>query len=158
MSALKELIKEQAQRLSQPDVKKQRDHWIQQEEQLVAQLKAWLKEADPDGALKFERTSHELREEQFGAYEAAGMKIDLGGRRVEIVPRGGAVGGVVPLEDGRPVRIHGLVDVANEVERYRLYRTLDDSGERWFIKHRAAERAVTLDRASFESAMVSLLK
>jgi hypothetical protein len=158
MSALQELIREQAQRLSQPDVKKQRDHWLQQEEQLLAQLEAWLKAADPDGALKVEKTSHELREEKFGSYAASGMRIDLGGRRVEIVPRGGAVGGVVPLEDGRPVRIHGLVDVSNDVERYRLYRTLDDSGERWFIKHRAAERAVSLDRTNFESAMVDLLK
>jgi hypothetical protein len=159
MSTLTDFLKEQAERLAQPDIKTQLDRWIQSEQRLIRDLEQWLKEADPQSVLKMTKANHELREEKFGSYSAVHrMTIDLGGRRVEIVPRGGSVGGVIPLEDGRTVPIHGLVDMTNDIGRYRLYRIPDNAEGRWFIKHESWERAKSLERSIFEAAMVHLLK
>lgn len=159
MSILTDFLKEQARRLDQPDTKKQLERWVQSEQALIRQLEAWLKEADPEGILKIEKSNHELREEKFGAYDAVlRMRVDLGGRRVDIVPRGGAVGGAILIDNDQSVPIRGWLDMTNDIDRYRLYRILDDAGERWCIKLDFAKHAVPLTQASFESAMVQLLK
>jgi len=157
MSALQELIREQAQRLSQPDVKNERNLWVQHLQALILQLETWLEEADPEGILKIERTHHILREEKFGSYDASGMNIDLGGRRVEIIPRGGSVGGYTRLENNLSSPIHGMVELVNDIDRVRLFRLIDDKGVRWVIQHSGPWPAKPLDRATFEASMVQLL-
>jgi hypothetical protein len=162
MPSLTDFLKEHALtlRTTEPDVQKLLNQWIQAEQNLIRQLEEWLKAADPEGVLKIQKENYLIREEKLGSYDAVWrMKVDLGGRRmVNIVPRGGAVGGVVPLEDGRPSPIRGLVEISNDIDRYRLYRVLDGTADRWYIKHHLADRAVPLERSSFEAAMVDLLK
>jgi hypothetical protein len=159
MSTLTTFLKEQAQRLAQPDVKTQLDRWIQSEQQLIRQLEEWLKAADSENVLKIEKSNHELREESFGSYSAVHrMKIDLGGRRVDIIPRAGSVSGSITLEDGRTEPIHGLVDMSSDVDRFRFYRILETAAGSWFIKRDEWQRAKPLDRSVFEAAIVQLLK
>jgi hypothetical protein len=159
MSSLTDFLKEQAQRFAQPDLKKELDQWIQSEQKLIRLLKQWLEGADSGQVLKVIGENHELREEKFGSYSAVHrLTIHLGGRRVEVVPRGGAVGGIVLLEDGQSAPIRGLVEMKNDIDRYRLYRIIGDSGEQWYIKHDRAERAKPLNQTNFEAAMVHLLK
>lgn len=157
MSALQELIREQAQRLGQPEVKMRLDQWLRSAQSLLQQLEAWLKEADPEGILKVTKAPHELREENFGAYELWRLKIDLGGRRVEIVPLGGNVGGAVRLENNQTVAIRGMVEMVNDIDRIRLFRLIDDRSERWVIQHSGPWPAKPLDQTTFEAAMLQLL-
>jgi hypothetical protein len=155
MSTLTTFLKEQATRLAEPDIKPQLEQWIQSEHRLIQQLEEWLTEADSEKVLKIRREHLEIREERFGAYSAVRLQIDLGSHRVEIIPRGGAVGGVVKLENGEPAPVRGLIEMTNDdSERYRLYLLTDD---RWYIKHHLAPKAVPLGKQSFESAMVDLL-
>lgn len=157
MSTLTDFLKEHAQRLAQPEVQRQLAEWRQSVDVLMRQLEVWLHEADPQGVLKVTQTNLELREEKFGLYEVPRLTIDLGGRRVEITPRGGAVGGAVRLDSEQHFPIRGLVELTNEIEKYRLSRLLDENGERWVIKGGMSVFAQPLTQQRFEQAMLQLL-
>jgi len=64
----------------------------------------------------------------------------------------------VQLEDGHKSPIRGVVDISDGAYRYHLYRTVDESGERWLIGDDRNGPVKPLDRPTFEAAMVHLLK
>jgi hypothetical protein len=152
-----EFLKDKARGMNAEEVRKRREEWLAAVDRLMAQLCAWLKEADPEGLLTVVPFAVEKREEGLGFYQAPGLSIRMGADEVQVVPVArNVIGYVGPREEGG-VRGEGRVDITDGSGKYYLYRTLKD-GERWYVlnEQRYGQPAL-LDKARFEAVLQVLL-
>ena len=65
MTSLKEFLAVEADKLrnEQSDAMAKRREWIAAVDRLLAQIKDWLQEADPEQILLIQETTHKLREQ-----------------------------------------------------------------------------------------------
>jgi hypothetical protein len=153
------------------------DDWRAAIERLFAQIRAWLKESDPDGLIEIKENKQEIREKGLGYYVVPRLDLSAFGKWIGIVPkvRGMAVAGE-PTQSTAPGRAFGRVDVTDELQRYVLHRVHENGQEVWLIEgldiggRDAAERRpgevryfprselMRLDQATFEKALMSYLQ
>lgn len=99
---------------------------------LLAQLRAWLTEADSGEILDLEPLEFEKREQGLGAYRIKGLAIHFGERTVKIVPVGRMVlAPLGPFAEAGHENAEGRVDITNGAYKYFLYRKITNTGEQW---------------------------
>jgi hypothetical protein len=160
MNTLAEFLTEQAQQMQAhaPEWKKKRDEWVQAVNRLTDQLEVWVRRADAPGILDVERVKVTRREEGVGVYEVPVLAVNLGPRRVEVIPVArNTVGSVQERADGPGQRTQGRVDITNGIRKYLLYRLAGDAGE-WVLLDELDHRPRPLDETAFGAALVSLLR
>jgi len=159
LSNLKEFLKKQAEEQGAADDRKHLlEEWIKVLERLQTDLSDWLSQADPQGILTVERTTHRIRERRIGSYLAPGLRISLGTREVRVEPIArdsiGSRAGDVPDASLRA----GRVDMTNGEKKYILYHHQDGQGPHWEIVDAESFLARDMDRSAFEDAIQSLLE
>jgi hypothetical protein len=137
----------------------EREEWIAAVERLLAQLRAWLSDADTAELLDLESLEFEKREQGLGAYRIRGLAIHFGESTVKVVPVARIVlSHLGPYAEPGHENAEGRVDVINDrMYKYYLYRKLNDVGaEQWlFQDERSSIRP--LDREQFEKVLQDLL-
>ncbi len=161
MSTLKEFLVSQRDRTAKERdaVCQTRAEWLTSLDRLIAQVRDWLKEADPDGEhLKIEEERHALDEEAIGAYEAPGLSITLGATRVRLVPIARYVSGTYS-DAGKfaIIRAYGRVDLTNGIEKHLIFRERFGPDGWCIVEYQGFEKA-PFNRATFEAALKTLLE
>jgi hypothetical protein len=161
VASLKEFLESEAEKLrsEQSEALTKREEWIAAVDRLLAQIKAWLAQADTKGILMIDGSPIRIGERGLGTYEIPALTIGMGTREVRIKPIARVV--AAPLrETGRmPVpRAYGRVDMTNGLDRYMIFRTWKDPDDRWTIIEENGPLMEPFDQGSFESAFQSLLE
>jgi hypothetical protein len=134
------------------------DEWRAAIERLFAQLRAWLKESDPDGIIEIEESHQDLAEPGLGRYRVPRLNLRAFGKWVGIIPKARkTVGTAHPAQKSAPQRAAGRVDVTDELRRYVLYRFQEGSRDVWLIDDLESEPR-PLDQEAFERALMSYLR
>jgi hypothetical protein len=134
-----------------------RQEWVAAVDQLLAQLRAWLSEADTAGLLDLEPLEFEKREQGLGAYHVKGLAINFGERTVKVVPVGRTVlAHLGPYAEAGHHNAEGRVDITNGAYKYFLYRKLTEAGEQWLVQGERSDIR-PLDREQFEAILQDLL-
>jgi hypothetical protein len=134
------------------------DDWRAAIQQLFAQLRAWLKESDPEGVIEIEESHEDITEKGLGRYRVPRLNLRAFGKWIGIVPKArNTVGRAHPPQKTSPEQAAGRVDITDELRRYVLYRFLVDDREFWMIDDLHSEQK-PLDKAAFEKALMSYLQ
>jgi hypothetical protein len=135
------------------------DEWRAAVQKLFAQMREWLKEADPDGIIQIEEKEHEITEKGLGRYRIPHLNLHVVGKSIFIIPKARkTVASAQPPQRSAPQRATGRVDITDELRRYVLYRFPEDGGgDLWLIDDLASEPK-PLDRQAFERALMSYLR
>ncbi len=161
MASLKEFLESEAEKLrgEQSDAIKRREEWVAAVDRLIAQIKEWLREADPGRILTIEETTHELREHGIGSYEAPGLWIGIGVRQVRVEPISRNVIGPARLSgDYYGGRAYGRVDMTNGSQRFMIIRMNKGLDGQWSITDQDPDWTDRFDQDSFGTALKSLLE
>lgn len=160
MTSLKEFLASQGtQVIEDRDADEIKGEWQASLARLMGQVRGWLREADPEGKyLSVEEEPHRLNEERIGVYDAPGLSIFLGARRVSLVPIARFVAGPL-LQTGKlaVMQAHGRVDLTDGFDRFHIYRERVDPDDVWVSVKREGYEKQSFDQAAFESHMKVLL-
>jgi hypothetical protein len=138
--------------------------WRMAVEKLFKDIRAWLKEDDPEQYLQLQGRIIKLDEEGLGAYPIDALTVYLSHERAEIRPV--ALNVVRPrfLNSASEYRAEGRVDMTDsrELKRYLLYRVISETRpEKWVIVNSEVPAEPDLIRDltkdAFEEALQSLL-
>jgi len=134
-----------------------REEWIGAVDRLLAQLRAWLTDAEAAALLDLEPLEFEKREQGLGAYHIRGLAINFGESTVKVVP----VGRIVLAHLGSYAepgheKAEGRVDITNGANKYYLFRKLTETGEQWLVQDERSD-IQPLDRERFETILQDLL-
>ena len=154
------------------------DEWRAAIERLFLQIRAWLKESDPEGLIEIEQSQEEVREPGLGRYRVPRLNLRAFGKWIGIIPKARkTVGTTQPPQKSAPERAAGRVDMTDELRRYVLYRFQEGGRDVWLIDglelggHDASDKAVPgqvsyiprsepkpLNQEAFEKALMSYLR
>lgn len=170
MGKLAEYVRTEARRLK-AEFDKQAEavaEWKAAVRGLYIQLKQWVADADGGHGLLRLGVGKTLwiNDPGLGVYEAEVLTISLGSRTAEIVPRARFVVEDVRLPDGFKQRADGSVEILDSgIASVLLFRAKVEAGDLWFIrparvwdKDHGFDSAVPLDRDSFESVLLGILR
>jgi hypothetical protein len=134
------------------------EEWRTAIERLFVQMRAWLKESDPEGYIEIKETEHDVAEPGLGRYQVPRLDLRVFRKWIGIIPKARrTVGTAKPPRKSTPERAAGRVDMTDELRRYILYRFQEDSGDVWLIDDLESE-VKPLDRDAFERALMSYLR
>src|SRR5258707_1241515 len=110
------------------------DEWRTAIEHLFDQIRAWLKESDPEGLIEIEPSQAEVREPGLGRYRVPRLDLRAFGKWIGIIPKARkTVGTATPPQKSAPERAEGRVDITDELRRYVLYRFRQGNTDVWLI-------------------------
>jgi hypothetical protein len=110
------------------------DDWRVAIERLVLQIRAWLKESDPEGIIEIEENQWDITEPGLGRYSVPALNLSAFGKWVGIIPKTRrTVGKAHPPQKSTPERAAGRVDITDELRRYILYRFPENGHDVWLI-------------------------
>ena len=159
-TAFKEFLRQQAEK-HQAEARAGKatlDEWRAAIEQLFAQVRAWLKESDPEGVIEIEEGHQDVTEQGLGRYRVPSLNLRAFGKWIGIIPKARkTVGTAKPPQKSAPERAAGRVDITDELRRYVLYRFRDDGREVWVIDDLHSD-SKPLDKEAFEKALMSYLR
>ncbi len=161
MPTLKEFLAAEAEKLrgEQGEALNKRAEWIASIERLLAQIKDWLEQADAERILVIDESPIRISEQGLGTYEIPALTIGLGTREVRIKPIARYVSAPLRVTSLLQVpRAHGRVDMTNGLDCYHIFRVEKETADRWKIVEQNGPMADSFNRASFESALKSLLE
>ncbi len=134
------------------------EEWRAAIRHLFAQLRAWLKESDPEGVIEIEEGQQEITERGLGRYRVPRLHLRAFGKWIGIIPKARhTVGTATPPLKSAPQRAAGRVDITDELRRYVLYRFQEDGHDVWLIDDLESGQK-TLDQGAFENALMSYLR
>jgi hypothetical protein len=153
------------------------DEWCTSIEALFTQIRAWIKESDPQGRIEIELGRQEIKEPGLGLYNVPRLDLRIFGKWIGIIPKARrTVGTAKPPQRSAPERAEGRVDITDELRRYVLYRFKDGDRDVWLIDgleqgYDATEKTWPgeiryipkseprpLDQDAFEKALMSYLQ
>jgi hypothetical protein len=148
------------------------DEWRAAVERLFVQVRAWLKESDPDGLIEVEERQEEIREPGLGRCCVPRLDLRVFGKWIAIIPKARrTVDTAKPPQASAPQRAAGRVDITDELRRYVLYRVQEGGRDVWLIDGLPAEKTwpgqvqyiprsepKPLDPETFENALMSYLR
>ncbi|HKI38161.1 MAG TPA: hypothetical protein VKA46_40280 [Gemmataceae bacterium] len=134
------------------------DEWRAAVERLFAQMRAWLREADPEGTIEIKESQADVREPGLGRYRVPRLDLQVFGEWIGIIPKARkTVITATPPQGRAPERAAGRVDITDELRRYVLYRFAEDDREIWLIDDLESEPKL-LTQEAFEKALMSYLR
>jgi hypothetical protein len=148
------------------------DEWHAAVKRLFSEMRAWLKESDPDGFIEVKEGEQKITEPGLGEYRVPRLDLHAFGKWVGIIPKArGTVSAAHPPQKAAPGRAIGRVDITDELRRYVLYRVQENGREAWVIDDLPPEKAwpgqiqyiprsepKPLDKDAFEKALMSYLR
>jgi hypothetical protein len=131
------------------------EEWRTAVERLFAQMRAWLRESDPEGIIEIKEGQQEITERGLGRYGVPRLDLRAFGKWIGIIPKAReTVGTATPPQRSAPQRAAGRVDMTDELRRYVLYRFPEDGRDVWLIDDLESEpKPLTQD--TFEKALMS---
>jgi len=134
------------------------DEWRAAIDRLFSELRAWLKQSDPQGIIEIEECQQEIREQGLGRYQVPRLDLRAFGKWIGIIPKARkTVGTANPSQKSAPQRAAGRVDITDELRRYVLYRLQDDGRDVWVIDDLESGQQ-PLNQEAFERALMSYLR
>jgi hypothetical protein len=151
------------------------DEWRAAIERLFAQMRAWLRESDPEGVIEIAEGKQDVTEPGLGRYRVPRLDLRVFGKWIGIIPKARkTVGTAKPPQKSAPQRAAGRVDLTDELRRYVMYRFQEDNRDVWLIDglERGYEEKAwpgqvqyiprseprPLDQEAFERALMSYLR
>ena len=132
--------------------------WQRAAQDVVHQMIDWLKQADAEGVLRVEQTSHTFEDYDLGRHVVKGLSVTLGRATVRVVPSHLEVVGEIQLPgESKPRRIDGRMVFDTGSDRIPLYRVKDGDRDVW-VWWSQGGIGKPFDRESFEATIVSLLR
>ena len=169
MSTLAEFLEEKAKQLLAE--KPARDdlvrEWTSAVNHLLDELEGWVRDADKARVLDIQRTAHQFNDEKMGRYSVPGLKFDLDGQAVDVVPVARRVVASIPAAgDAPPRRADGRVDLRRGADTFSvLYRARSGEADKWFVTHPSVwnireqrQEVKPLTREEFERDLMSLFE
>ncbi len=169
MGVLSMFLKEQGERLQAGQAEREAKllEWKEAVRKLMAQLAAWVREADPQGLIEIDESqSQRLIEQGLGLYYAPRLELRLEAHRVWVIPKARNVLAFLPdPAGGKERRADGLVIITDyppagdqlPAPVYNLFWLREPGGGRWFVQHPTAG-GEPLDRERFEAILVNILR
>lgn len=161
MSTLKEFLTTQRPQLADTseEAEARRSEWQAAIRRLMDQVKTWIAEVDPEGHyLTVEDELHRLDEARIGIYDAPGLSILMGTRRVRLVPIARFVAGPFSETNKRAlIPTYGRVDMTDGLNRFLVLRERVEP-DAWITIEQPGNRKEDFDQATFESHLESLLR
>jgi hypothetical protein len=161
VASLKEFLASEADKLrsEQTEAVSKREEWIASVERLIAEMKEWLGQADTERVLMIDESPIRVSERGLGTYEVPALTIGLGTREVRVKPVARVVSAPLRVTAVLQVsRAYGRVDMTNGLDSYLIFRVGKEATDRWMIVEQNGPKTDSFDRASFESALKSLLE
>jgi hypothetical protein len=158
--ALSSFLEEQAQEQQETQAQRKEvlDEWKGALNSLITQFERWLREADRKNALTIDRIPITIRERRLGTYDVEGLRVRLGVREVRVEPVVRySVGSIVGDEMGTAIR-DGKVIMSSGDKGYVLFRHKREDGDEWVIADDWRYHPQPLNQATFEAAVLDLLK
>jgi hypothetical protein len=151
------------------------DEWRAAIRRLYDQIRAWLKESDPEAIIEIEESLQDITEPGLGRYSVPRLNLRVFGKWIGIIPKARrTVGSAKPPQKSAPERATGRVDITDELRRYVLYRFKEGDQDVWMIDSRFVDEPDNqpppyvqyipmweprpLDQAAFERALMSYLR
>jgi hypothetical protein len=151
------------------------EEWRTAVERLFIQIRAWLKESDPEGLVEIEESEQDVREPGLGRYRVPRLDLRAFGKWIGIIPKARrTVGAATPPQKSAPERAEGRVDITDELRRYVLYRFREGGRDVWLIdglergyeekawpgqiQYNPRSEPRQLDQEAFEKALMSYLQ
>lgn len=157
-TAFRDFLRRQAEKHQADETARIVDEWRTAIERLFLQMRAWLKESDPQGFIDIEESQHEVTEPGLGRYSVPHLTLCAFGKSIFIIPKARrTVGTATPPQKSAPERAAGRVDITDELRRYVLYRFQENSQDLWLIDDLESEPK-PLNQEAFESALMSYLR
>jgi hypothetical protein len=159
-TAFKDFLRQQAEKHRAEIVagKATIEEWRAAIERLFVQLRAWLKESDPEGVIEVDEGQQEVSEPGLGRYRVPRLNLRILGKWIGIIPKARrTVGTAKPPQKSAPQRACGRVDITDELQRYILYRFQEGDQDVWLIDDLETEPK-RLDQEAFERALMSYLR
>ena len=162
MSAFSSFLKEEAERIRAESPRREARirEWVDAVARLLAQIKEWLNEADPEHILRLEEEQISRTEPSLGQYTIPALRIKLGDRVVGLIPVARNVLAPTEIHDAALRRsVIGRVDLTEGTYSYVLYRIQSEGGETWLLTDELGVFTFEpLSREAFEKALLRLLK
>ncbi len=161
-----EFLKQKAEESDWRDRNRSRSEWLLTLNHLFAEIRKWLREADPEGLLEVVPYQVERVEQRLGIYDAPALKIRLGTNSIDILPMGRHVTNhlqlqnmlVIPSNVGRWGDLSGgRVDVTDGERRYQLLRSTEAGQDRWYAWS-VKPPLLVFDRDRLEEILQDLLR
>jgi hypothetical protein len=135
------------------------DDWRMAIQRLFDQMRAWLRESDPDGIIKIEMRPHELAEEGLGRYLVPRMDLTAFGKWVGIIPKArNTIASAQLPQKAAPERALGRVDITDEIRRYVLYRFPQEGADDVWMFEDLRSEPKPLEQQTFETALMSYFR
>lgn len=156
MSMLREFLREAAANSKAQARFERRQEWLTTVERFMAQVKDWLREADPDGVLTVYSWKEQRGEEQTGNYEVEVLRLCLLENEVEITPVSSA-GGHMFRKGSERFWSAGRVDFRGSTDTYYVYRARWPEGDEWYASTSLRREDLPFDQTRFETIVKELL-
>ena len=166
-TSFQEFLRQKLEGSDWKDRKRLRAEWLGALNRLLDQIRAWLKESDPEGILEFVTYEVERVEGRLGVYDAPALKVRVNTDYAEVLP----MGRFTPLPLSLPLQSllisdpqkwgnlsGGRVDITNGERRHVLVRSIEDGQDRWYALKMDQVAPVQFNRACFEAILEDLLK
>jgi hypothetical protein len=149
------------------------DEWRASIKRLLDQIRAWLKDSDPQGLIEIKESEVEVREPGLGLYSVPRLDLRVFGKWVGVIPKARkTVATAKPAQKLAPERATGRVDITDELRRYVLYRFQEGDQAVWMIDERLVDEdqegrgfqyirrpePKPFDQEAFEKALMTYLR
>ena len=179
-TSFQEFLRQKAEGSSWKDRGRNRQEWLDALKRLFDQIRAWIREVDPEGLLELVRYEVQRVEDRLGVYDAPAVKIRLELDFVDIQPVGRFAIGPLPqqLQVPRPISVRspgmsaivprserrwgdlsgGRVDMTNGEKRYVLLRSITDGRDCWYAIAVNQTEPTLFDSTCLQNILLDLLK
>ena len=154
--SFKEWVEQKDEEARSSEKAQRRDEWLRAYHALKSQIFEWLHE-DGGGRIRIESEWVRKNENALGAYDIEGFRVEIGDFSVHFVPVSRNVIARVNPPEGGEFRGAGCVDVTDGTRKYRLYRTIQDQGDVWYVVDEDRRPATQLSKKRLEEILMDLM-
>ncbi len=162
--SFKEWVEQKAEEARSSERAQRRDEWLRAYEGLKSRICQWLRE-DGGGHIQIDGEWIERNEQGLGIYKIEGLRITIGDSTVRVVPVSRNVIAHIHPRGGGEYLGEGLVEITGGGTKDRLYRTIQDGTDVWYIivdtwrplEGKQRDTAIPLTKESFEGILVDLM-
>jgi hypothetical protein len=146
--------------------KERRGEWLGALNRLFAEIRAFLREADPEGLIETVDYEVERVEERLGVYNAPALRVRLNTASADFIPMGLNLRKPLSLENllgvpGNRSRwgdlAGGRVDITDGERKHILFRSIQDGQDHWYVMTAERTGLIPFDRQSLEEILQDLL-
>ncbi len=162
--SFKEWVEQKAEEAHSSERAQRRAEWLRAYEGLKSRISQWLRE-DGGGRIQIDGEWIERNEQGLGIYKIEGLRITIGDSTVHVIPVSRNVIARIHPPGGGEYPGAGLVEITGGGMKHRLYRTVHDGTDVWYIivdtwrplEGNQRDTAIPLTKESFERILIDLM-